>query len=273
MPVGVAVDAAGTGTGGDSDGDGIANSADNCPTIANAGQLDTDDDNKGDVCDPDDDGDGLPDGADNCPIAANASQSDIDGDGKGEPCDPDDDGDGVRDGKDNCPVVPNPDQRDGDGDGLGRACDIKDDPVPPPPMRVVFVSTSNSSFGVGSGSTSTGGLTSAADVPVGTVFTFRLRRAQRVVIQIQRRATGRKVKGKCRKQTKRNRHKRKCTRWTNVKGHKLNRIGHEGRNRVAYTGRVRGKALKPGRYRAVFRTKVGKRLSKPRSVKFKIVRS
>ena len=35
----------------DYDGDGILDSQDNCPTVANADQLDTDDDGKGDVCD------------------------------------------------------------------------------------------------------------------------------------------------------------------------------------------------------------------------------
>ena len=36
----------------DQDGDGVLNNVDNCPATANAGQLDTDGDGLGDVCDP-----------------------------------------------------------------------------------------------------------------------------------------------------------------------------------------------------------------------------
>jgi len=45
----------------DKDGDGIEDSLDNCPTIRNASQLDTDGDGQGNACDSDDDNDGLPD--------------------------------------------------------------------------------------------------------------------------------------------------------------------------------------------------------------------
>ena len=42
-----------------SDGDGVPDDTDNCPSIANADQLDTDSDGAGDVCDGDADGDGI----------------------------------------------------------------------------------------------------------------------------------------------------------------------------------------------------------------------
>jgi hypothetical protein len=45
----------------DADQDGIADSEDNCPNDPNPDQLDTDNDNQGNVCDSDDDGDGMPD--------------------------------------------------------------------------------------------------------------------------------------------------------------------------------------------------------------------
>ncbi len=45
----------------DTDQDGIPDSIDNCPTVANSNQLDTDGDGEGDACDLDDDGDGMPD--------------------------------------------------------------------------------------------------------------------------------------------------------------------------------------------------------------------
>lgn len=63
----------------DSDGDGDGNCADNCPTVANPDQTDTDDDGQGDACDSDDDGDGVPD---NCDVDSTPG-SDIDNDNDG----------------------------------------------------------------------------------------------------------------------------------------------------------------------------------------------
>ncbi|MDH5436735.1 MAG: thrombospondin type 3 repeat-containing protein, partial [Gammaproteobacteria bacterium] len=45
----------------DTDGDGITDPDDNCPTISNADQLNTDNDSAGNACDDDDDNDGLSD--------------------------------------------------------------------------------------------------------------------------------------------------------------------------------------------------------------------
>jgi hypothetical protein len=243
---GISVDS--LGAGGDGDGDGVPDASDNCPAVANADQADIDGDHHGDVCDPDDDGDGNADGADNCPTLANPTQTDTDGDGLGDACDPDDDADGVQDAADNCRLVANPDQRDDDGDGVGHACDPIDVAAPPPPMRIVGVSLSNTSFAPGSSSTAIRGTAARKRAPRGTTFSYDLNQAAEVVIDIKQRRAGRKTRGRCRKPTARTRKRARC----DLLVAQLVRTSHAGHNKVAFAGRIKGRALKPGRYLAVF---------------------
>ena len=71
------------------------------------------------------DGDSIPDMQDNCVRIANADQIDVDNNGRGDACD-DFDKDGVINSKDNCQNQPNRYQKDTDGDGIGDACDIEE---------------------------------------------------------------------------------------------------------------------------------------------------
>jgi hypothetical protein len=119
-------DAQGDACDPDDDNDSVVDTSDNCPLTSNVDQANNELDSQGDVCDSDDDNDGVADGSDNCAVAANSSQSDVDADGQGDVCDGDDDSDGILDAADNCPSIPN-DQTDLDGDGEGDACDLDDD--------------------------------------------------------------------------------------------------------------------------------------------------
>jgi hypothetical protein len=103
----------------DSDGDSIVDVDDNCPTVSNPGQANTDGDQQGDECDSDDDNDGITDNfPDLCPRnsefnwtsmqdTANPSAStDWDNDGcKDDVEDNDDDNDQVLDVNDICPYT------------------------------------------------------------------------------------------------------------------------------------------------------------------------
>ena len=117
----------------DADGDGIPDENDNCPSVANPDQLNSESptpDAFGNACDTDDDNDTVLDGSDNCPLVSNVDQANADGDSLGDACDPsnDMDGDGVLDGADNCPVVANPLQEDViNPGGPGDACDASVD--------------------------------------------------------------------------------------------------------------------------------------------------
>jgi hypothetical protein len=70
---------------------------------------------------PDTDLDGVIDAEDNCPSVSNSDQADTDNDGSGNACDTDDDNDGCIDTKDSNPLVWS---GDADCDGVANDCDL-----------------------------------------------------------------------------------------------------------------------------------------------------
>lgn len=94
----------------DDDNDGILDTNDNCDTVVNLDQKDSDGDDDGDLCDI-------------CPDDPNPAQTDTDLDDVGDVCDVDADGDDIVNSQDNCDFVINPWQIDIDGNGFGLLCD------------------------------------------------------------------------------------------------------------------------------------------------------
>lgn len=105
----------------------------------------------------------------------------------------------------------------------------------------------------------------------GTRFRYRLSEAARVTFTIRRKKSGRRVGKACKPKTRKNRKRRKCVRLVRVGS--FSRSAKAGLNRTKFTGRIRGRKLKPGGYRvtAVARDSAGGK-SRPRSASFKIVR-
>ncbi|TLM65893.1 MAG: DUF1566 domain-containing protein [Deltaproteobacteria bacterium] len=110
----------------DTDLDTVPDGSDNCPTIANPDQANSDADGMGDVCDP------CPNDATNmCMSHCSNAYLDYDETGidcGGMDCAPcgngDMDGDGIADFDDNCPTIANADQVNADGDYSGNVCDM-----------------------------------------------------------------------------------------------------------------------------------------------------
>jgi hypothetical protein len=102
------------------------------------------------------------------------------------------------------------------------------------------------------------------------VFRFRLTERARVRFTIERKKPGRRVGRKCRPSTRKNRKRRKCTRFRKVG--RIRAAGKRGKNRTRFNGKLKGRNLQPGRYRATaVATDSAGGKSAPRRVSFQIV--
>jgi virginiamycin B lyase len=121
---------------------------------------------------------------------------------------------------------------------------------------------------------SSGGSTAAKRkrTPVGTKVSFSVSEASSVRFTVQKKAKGRKSGKRCVKPTRKNRKKKKCTRWPSVRGSFTVRA-KQGSNSFTFRGRIGGKKLKAGSYRLVGRAADGaKNQSSLRTVTFRIAR-
>ena len=103
----------------------------------------------------------------------------------------------------------------------------------------------------------------------GAVFSFRLDQPAEVKIAIELQAPGRRVGHSCQQPTVSLRHKPPCTRTIPIAA--LIEHGHAGLNEIAFSGRIRGRALNPGPYLAVFTAVNRAGESKALSLHFTIV--
>jgi hypothetical protein len=108
--------------------------------------------------------------------------------------------------------------------------------------------------------------------PRRTTLRYSLSENATVRFTLQRKTRGRRVSGRCRKQTPRNRSRPRCTRWVGV-GRGFSQRGRAGANRkVVGPGTVRRRTLVPGGYRVLARaTDAAGNRSARRSVGFRVV--
>jgi hypothetical protein len=140
-------------------------------------------------------------------------------------------------------------------------------PTPPAPntpssMRPTIsrLAETNAVFAAARTSTLLHGRTASASHKRGTVFSFRLNQAAAVTVVISATTS-------CRRRTAAPHGKPRCPRAIAT----LTRGAHAGANRLTFTGRIRGRPLKPGHYRAVFVATNTGGSSAPTTLQFRIV--
>jgi Domain of unknown function (DUF4394) len=143
-------------------------------------------------------------------------------------------------------------------------------PAPAPDLRPVLsaVSVTNRTFAPVSASRVAA---AATRVPRGTTFRFALSEPARVRISFARKTAGRRVGGRCLAATRARRSRPKCTRYVAVGSISASRGA--GRGTLKFSGRIGGRALKPGSYRAsLTATDAAGQRSAVRTVQLRVVR-
>jgi len=106
--------------------------------------------------------------------------------------------------------------------------------------------------------------------PIGTTFSFTLNEQATVRFAVTQTVTGRKGKGRCVANARKNHTKRACKR--SVTRGTLTFVGQRGTNKVPFRGRIFKSKLKPGRYTLVIVASVAGRSSVPVKLSFTIVK-
>ena len=107
-------------------------------------------------------------------------------------------------------------------------------------------------------------------LPVGTTFKLKLDRAAQLRFTFSQLVSGRRVGGRCVKATKTNRRKPRCDR--SLAAGTLNVAGKAGANTVAFSGKLRGRALAPGSYRLLVTAQADGKTSAAAAIRFTIAR-
>jgi 6-phosphogluconolactonase (cycloisomerase 2 family) len=111
----------------------------------------------------------------------------------------------------------------------------------------------------------------AKRIKLGTAFRYLLTEAATVSFTIERKARGRVVGGACKPESRSNRTHRKCGLFRQA-GPPLTVTGRSGANKTKFSGKLKGRRLSPGPYRATaVATDSAGGKSAPRRVSFKIV--
>jgi len=133
--------------------------------------------------------------------------------------------------------------------------------------RLTALSVTNSVFAPAAA----GKRTAKKKTPVGTAFRFTLSETASVRVTFTRAVPGRRVGSRCLGATPERRKRKRCTRFVSVGA--ITSSGKSGRNTLRFDGRIGGRALAPGSYRAtITATDAGRLRSTARTVSLRVVR-